>query len=96
MLAVWNGNAFDYYRSQSEKAPVAHIGFKLINDDQTYVVEHTWVDEKERGQGLAAKITKDFLARVAEQKKNVIPLCPYTRTFFERNPKYQSLLADEH
>ncbi|KRL04890.1 GNAT family N-acetyltransferase [Liquorilactobacillus oeni] len=95
MLAVWNGNAFDYYRSQTDKTPVAHIGFKLINDNQTYVVEHTWVSEKERGKGLAGKITKEFLQRVTEQKKKVLPLCPYTQSFFQRNSEYRYLLADK-
>ncbi|KRM00257.1 GNAT family N-acetyltransferase [Liquorilactobacillus satsumensis] len=95
MFTAWSESAFDYYRAQTDKNPVAHIGFRLINHEQTYVVEHTWVAEEARGQGLAGRITKDFLDQVAAQKKKVLPLCPFTRAFFEKNPEYKSLLAKE-
>ncbi|WP_282709207.1 GNAT family N-acetyltransferase [Ligilactobacillus sp. Marseille-Q7487] len=75
-----------------EQKIIAEIGFKMINDEQTYVVERTWVDPNTRGQGLAGKITVYFLKEVKKQAKTVLPLCPYTQAFFEKHAEYTTLL----
>ena len=74
---------------------LAQIGFKLINNEQTFVVERTFVTENARGLGLAGKITTYFLDDVSQQKKSIIPLCSYTKSFIRKNPKYQILLAKD-
>ena len=96
MITKFTENSFDYYRSETDEEPVAHIGISLLDNSQTYLVEHTWVDESARGTGLAGKITKDFLARLDKSSKKVIPICPYTKKFFENHFEYQYLLKDEN
>ncbi|MFT8424785.1 MAG: GNAT family N-acetyltransferase [Liquorilactobacillus sp.] len=96
MITKFTENSFDYYRSEADEKPIAHIGFSLLDNSQTYLVEHTWVDESARGTGLAGKITKDFLAKVADKSKKIIPLCPYTKKFFEKHSEYQYLLKAEN
>ena len=67
MSFKWSENEFAYLNDDNQT--LASIGFKMINDNKTYVVERTWVDEKARGQGLAKKITVEFLHYVRKEQK---------------------------
>ncbi|MCP0887519.1 N-acetyltransferase [Ligilactobacillus sp. WILCCON 0076] len=89
----WQHNSLDYLDDSNNK--IANIGFKLINNDTTYVVEHTWVSESARGQGLAGKITVHFLEHIRTEKKDVVPLCPFTQKFFKSHPEYSDLLKNK-
>ncbi|WP_057735883.1 GNAT family N-acetyltransferase [Liquorilactobacillus uvarum] len=95
MRSEWTSNAFNYY-IEEETNPCAHIGFKLINDGKTYVVEHTLVPSEYRGRGLAGKITTDFLQQIRDKGSTVLPLCPFTRSFFEQHPEYNDLLISKN
>ncbi|KRL02852.1 GNAT family N-acetyltransferase [Liquorilactobacillus capillatus] len=95
MRSEWTSNSFNYY-NETDTKPYAHIGFKLIDNDQVYVVEHTLVPPKYRGRGLAGKITADFLQQVRAKGLKVLPLCPFTRSFFEHYPEYNDILAPEN
>ena len=77
MSFKWSENEFAYLNDDNQT--LASIGFKMINDNKTYVVERTWVDEKARGQGLAKKITVEFL-------------CSYTQKYFAKHPEVENLL----
>ena len=84
MSFKWSENEFAYLNDDNQT--LASIGFKMINDNKTYVVERTWVDEKARGQGLAKKITVEFLQNVRQENKTVLPLCSYTQKYFAKHP----------
>lgn len=90
MSFKWNENEFAYLNDDDQM--LASIGFKMINDNKTYVVERTWVDEKARGQGLAKKITVEFLEKVKQENKTVLPLCSYTQKYFTKHPEVENLL----
>ncbi|KRM95928.1 hypothetical protein FC19_GL001407 [Liquorilactobacillus aquaticus DSM 21051] len=94
MRSEWTSNSFNYYIEEIPE-PCAHIGFKLINNGHTYVVEHTLVPPEYQGRGLAGKITKDFLQQIRQKKAKVLPLCPFTRNFFEKHSEYNDLLASQ-
>lgn len=72
---------------------IANIEFTMINNGKTYAVEHTWVDDEYRGQGIAGKITIELLNTAKQQGKDILPICPYTKAFFKHNKKYADLLA---
>lgn len=71
---------------------LGNIGFKMINNEQTYVIEHTWVADKARGQGLAEKMTVFFLEHARSEKKTILPLCSYTQNYFKKHPELETLL----
>lgn len=79
MSFKWSENEFAYLNDDNQT--LASIGFKMINDNKTYVVERTWVDEKARGQGLAKKITVEFLQNVAGKQNRSSALLLYSKIF---------------
>lgn len=71
---------------------LGNIGFKMINNDQTYVIERTFVAEQARGQGLAEKMTVFFLEHArcktrrsylyALTRKNILQLILNLNTYY--------------
>lgn len=78
------------------KELLGSIGFKMINNAQTYVIEHTWVAPSARGKGIAKKMTVYFLEQAEKEGKTILPLCPYTQKFFESESKYKNLLFKQN
>lgn len=90
MTFEWQKNEFNL--KDDTNAMIATIGFTMINSNQTYVVERTFVDENHRGLGLAGKITQKFVEQVKTQNKTILPLCPFTQKYFEKHPELADLL----
>ena len=54
---------------------------------------HTWVDPSLQGQGIAAALVQAALAHARQQGLRVNPACSYVRTYIQRHPDTQDLLA---
>ncbi|GGE33893.1 N-acetyltransferase [Pullulanibacillus camelliae] len=63
-------------------------------DDDRLVVDHTFVSEQLRGQGLAEELVKTIVRFAREQHKKIIPVCPYVKIKLHQNPDYQDVIAD--
>ena len=61
----------------------------------TIVFTHTEVPAELRGQGYGEKLARGALDLVRDRNLKVIPQCPFIRKFIEKNPEYQSLVANE-
>lgn len=59
--------------------------------DEIWIIDHTFVDDDYRGQNLGEKLIKHIVSHAIEQNKKIIPLCPFARREFDRNPEYQKL-----
>lgn len=70
---------------------VAEITFPSI-DDNTVDINHTFVDESLRGQGIAGKLVLAAVDKLRNEKKKIVATCPYVVTWFQRNEEYKDLL----
>lgn len=57
------------------------------------VMDHTFVPDAMRGQGIAAALTRDALLEARRLGWKIIPDCSYVETFILRNPEFADLLA---
>ncbi|MBC3539616.1 GNAT family N-acetyltransferase [Rufibacter sediminis] len=82
--------------------PAAHR-FETTVDGSTAVVEyrlkgnvitvlHTKVPKELEGQGIAAALTKQVLTYIADEKLELVPLCPYMAAYLQKHPEYQTLV----
>lgn len=55
---IWQDDQLICQNEQQEM--LGNIGFKMINNDQTYVIERTFVAEQARGQGLQKRWPSSF------------------------------------
>jgi predicted GNAT family acetyltransferase len=52
-----------------------------------YDLEHTFVPEELRGEGLAEQLVVGALTEIRNQGARFIPTCPYIQTFLKRHPE---------
>ncbi|WP_235861367.1 GNAT family N-acetyltransferase [Pontibacter flavimaris] len=55
---------------------------------------HTEVPEELGGRGIAATMSKYALEHIAANNLQLIPLCPYMRSYLKKHPEYQCLVKD--
>lgn len=70
---------------------VAEVTFPNMNETQVNI-NHTFVDNSLRGQGIAAKLMEEVVKELSASGKKAIPTCSYAVTWFEKNKQYSSLL----
>ncbi len=70
-------------------------GFARYREDGDVIVfEHTEVDDRFQGQGLATEVVRTALDDVRAQGLSVQPRCPLVRKFIAENAEYQDLVRD--
>ncbi len=79
------------YLNNESNQMVAEVTFPYISD---HVVEinHTFVDDSLRGQGIAGKLLEIAVNKIREQNKKVKPTCSYVVKWFEKNSANRDLL----
>ncbi|MFV8749278.1 GNAT family N-acetyltransferase [Nannocystaceae bacterium ST9] len=57
------------------------------------ILDHTWVDDRARGQGLGSRLVETAVAFVRAEGTRIMPLCPYARSVFARRADLRDVLA---
>lgn len=82
-----------FYIGDDIKEPIAEITFVESGEDRI-VVDHTYVSDELRGQGVAGKLVEEVVQYAREKKKRIIPLCPYVKNKMNKTPEYQDVLSE--
>ena len=61
-------------------------------DEDTVDINHTFVDESLRGQGMAGKLMEAAVNQIQSQGKKAVPTCSYAVKWFEKHPEYNKLV----
>lgn len=83
---------------ENNKRAVAYDGDLQVGEctykegDGFWIVDHTFVAESHRGQGLAQKLFKELIDQARAREIKILPLCSFAVKEFERNPSYADLL----
>jgi len=57
------------------------------------IFTHTGVPGELEGRGIGSALAKTGLAYARENELEVVPLCPFVRSYIERKPEYQDLVS---
>ena len=60
--------------------------------DQLIIIDHTWVDDSLRGQGVGRKLLDKLVHHAREKEWKVIPLCPYAKSVFQKDEEIRDVL----
>lgn len=71
---------------------VAEVTFPDIDKD-TVNVNHTYVDNVLRGQGIAGKLMEELTAELKGSGKKAVLTCPYAIKWFGKHPEFSDILA---
>lgn len=57
------------------------------------IIDHTDVSDTLRGQGVGRRLLDALVAYVREAKLKVVPLCPYAKSVFDKDPSIGDVLS---
>lgn len=72
-----------YY--EQEGRTLAEITFPAL-DDTTVNIDHTFVDECLRGQGVAGRLMEPAAAELERTGRKAVATCSYARRWLENHP----------
>jgi uncharacterized protein len=81
-----------FYVGDNQENPLAEIHFVKTSED-TLTVDHTFVSDELRGQGVAGKLVKRIADFAREENMKVNPECTYAKKKLEGNEEYQDILS---
>lgn len=70
---------------------IAEMTYSKAGTD-TIIIDHTQVDDKIRGQGAGEKMVEEAVAYARKKGISIIPLCPFARSVFNKNPDLRDVL----
>ncbi|KAB7706307.1 GNAT family N-acetyltransferase [Bacillus aerolatus] len=56
-------------------------------------VNHTFVSDELRGQGVGGQLINEAVSYAREQNKKIVPTCSYAKAKLEKNSDYIDVLA---
>ena len=69
---------------------IAEITFP--EEDGVAVIDHTFVDDSLRGQGVAGQLVRAAVDQIRGEHKQARAVCSYAKAWFERHPEEADLL----
>ena len=85
-----HSNAILYVDDQG--TTLAEVTFPA-REGNTVVINHTFVDESLRGQGIAGQLMANVAQELEETGRRAVPTCSYAKQWFEKHPEKAALLA---
>lgn len=92
-MKIEKENGRHYIQDDSGKS-IGEITYSE-NDANTITIEHTYVNENHRGEGVARKLVDSIVQEMKLEDKKIIPACKYAAAIFERVPSYKEQLAQQ-
>lgn len=63
-------------------------------DEKRTDIDHVYVDESLRGQGLASQLMKMAYDRIKDTGKQIVAKCPYAIDWFKKHPEHQDIVIN--
>lgn len=81
-----------FYVQRAQGEAIAEMTFHRVGSDIA-VIEHKYVNESYRGQGIADQLFDCVVEKMRKEKREIVPLCSFAVKQFELKPQYQDMLA---
>ncbi|MFC4024768.1 GNAT family N-acetyltransferase [Oceanobacillus longus] len=91
-MATINQGANKFYIGENVQNPLAEITF-VESGEERLVIDHTYVSNDLRGQGIAGQLLENVVVYAREKGKKIIPLCPYAKEKIEKKKEYHDVLS---
>lgn len=82
------------YLENGEGKLIAEVTFPTIKD-QLVNINHTFVDDSLRGQGIAGKLMEAVAEKLVKENQKAVLTCSYAVRWFEKNTQYEDIISKE-
>ena len=72
----------------------AEVTFPDVDTD-TVNIDHTFVDDSLRGQGVAGQLMKATAEQLRSQNKKAVLTCSYAVNWFGKHPEYSDVVKEQ-
>ena len=83
-----------FYVGDHVKSPLAEITY-IQSGKSLIVIDHTYVSDELRGQGVAGKLLEQVVLYARENNKRIKPLCVFAKKRMEDTPEYHDVLVQQ-
>ncbi|WP_405099732.1 GNAT family N-acetyltransferase [Oceanobacillus sp. FSL H7-0719] len=83
-----------FYIGEDVKSPLAEITY-IQSGKSLIVIDHTYVSDDLRSQGIAGKLLEQVVLYAREHNKKIRPLCVFAKKRMEDTPEYHDVLVEE-
>ena len=59
------------------------------------IADHTGIHEDYKGKGVGKQLFLALVAHLRQNKRKVMPLCPFVRAMFKRHPEMHDVLRHQ-
>jgi uncharacterized protein len=80
------------FEAQVDGEPAGFVDYRL--GENVIVFIHTEVDDAFEGAGVGSQLAAAALDAARERGLKVVPQCPFIRSYIERHPEYEALVAE--
>lgn len=91
MPTIKKGNN-KFYVGEDEQSAIAEITFKPSEGNEI-IVDHTYVSDELRGEGMAGKLVEKVVNYAREEGKKINPTCSYAKQKMEKTKEYHDVLS---
>ncbi len=77
------------YATDPSGKVIAEVTFPTC--DGISVIDHTYVDDSLRGQGIASELVKLAAEKILADGNKIAATCPYAVVWFQRHPEYPTV-----
>lgn len=77
------------YSADTDNKVIAEVTFPL--KDGIATINHTFVDESLRGQGVAGQLVQAAAEQILKAGNQIAATCPYAVSWFAKHPEYKVL-----
>jgi len=85
-----NGSKGYFYVSINGKSE-ANLTFVFAGNDKI-IIDHTEVNPGNNGKGFGKKMVVKVIEFAREKNITIIPLCPFAKSVFDKNPEFRDVL----
>jgi len=85
-----DGKKGEFYIGENHQH-LAEMVYTWAGED-TFIIEHTEVDDSLRGQGVGNKLLDRAVAWAREKNLKIIPLCPFVKSVFNKDSSIHDVL----
>lgn len=75
------------FAQNEEGSVIAEVTFPLKDDIAT--INHTFVDESLRGQGVAGQLVQSAVDQILKDGHKIAATCPYAVSWLGKHPEYE-------
>ena len=88
---IQNGNK-GYFAALDDDKTAGSIYYTMAGETRM-ILDHTEVNNDYRGQGIGKKILMYIVDYARQNKIQIIPLCPFTKSVFDKTESIRDVLA---